>query len=787
MLHPHLIAQTRPAAKDENIILWKNYRVTLLTPMLLRVEENTAKKFCDEATQAVWFRDMPAVKHTAKDDGDCCTIKTDALTLCLKETLEDSRIRLADGREAAINNEGNLLGTWRTLDCCDGDFWFPYAGKREDGHKIELENGILSRSGVAVVDDSASLLLKADGTVAPREIQEKDIYVFAYGDDYRAAIQGLYKICGAPPLLPRYALGNWWSRYWAYTQEEYLALMDSFAERGLPFTVATVDMDWHPSENLPDGEDGWTGYTWNTELFPDYRRFLKELNERNLHITLNLHPALGVRWFEEQYPEMARRMGIDPATKQPVEFDITRDDFINAYFDLLHKPFEKDGVDFWWIDWQQGMKSAIEGLDPLWSLNHYHSLDIAKEKEPLILSRYAGIGSHRYPLGFSGDTHVTWETLQYLPGFTATASNAGYSWWSHDIGGHMFGYKDDELFLRFVQFGVFSPINRLHSSKVRTLSKDVADYSGGKGLIAKEFLKLRHAMIPFLYTASVETTEKGLALIEPMYYEYPAEENAYACGDQYLFGRQMIAAPITCRSDAEGNVTKRVWLPEGRWTDYFTGDVYGGGWHDMVRPLDSFPLLVKEGGFFVLDGAPEGNSTALPEVLDVHVMNGCGSYELIEDKDGHRAVTRFAARLDDNGVQTVTITADDPEGILPARGLTLRLRNVLDGKATVTMGGKEVPAYLRRESGYTLLRIAEWDGSELNISVCDRASADDRREAATTRIVTSLEAEYDMKEQLLKDLIACKDADALISRIEAAELPAGAKARLRELAQHYRF
>lgn len=271
MLHPHLIAQTRPAAKDENIILWKNYRVTLLTPMLLRVEENTAKQFCDEATQAVWFRDMPAVKHTAKDDGESCTIKTDALTLCLKETLEDSRIRLADGREAAINNEGNLLGTWRTLDCCDGDFWFPYAGKREDGHKIELENGILSRSGVAVVDDSASLLLKADGTVAPREVQEKDIYVFAYGDDYRAAIQGLYKICGAPPLLPRYALGNWWSRYWAYTQEEYLALMDSFAERGLPFTVATVDMDWHPSENLPDGEDGWTGYTWNTELFPDYR------------------------------------------------------------------------------------------------------------------------------------------------------------------------------------------------------------------------------------------------------------------------------------------------------------------------------------------------------------------------------------------------------------------------------------------------------------------------------------------------------------------------------------
>lgn len=90
--------------------------------------------------------------------------------------------------------------------------------------------------------------------------------------------------------------------------------------------------------------------------------------------------------------------------------------------------------------------------------------------------------------------------MQYLPGFTATASNADYTWWSHDIGGHMGGYKGSEPFVRFVQFGVFSPINRLHSSKIRMLSKDIAAYPCGPELIARDFL--RHTMIPFPYTAS---------------------------------------------------------------------------------------------------------------------------------------------------------------------------------------------------------------------------------------------------------------------------------------------
>ncbi len=782
MLSKHLIARTAPKARSENILRWKNRRVTLLTEALFRVEEDERQLFCDEATQAVWFRNMPPVPHTVEEAGERCVIRTSAVTLFLTERLSASYAVFPDGRRAMLDNADNLMGTYRTLDCCDGDLCYALADGPEKGKTIDLEPGVVSRSGAAVFDDSAALLLLADGTVGPRPQEEKDCYIFAYGDDYRAAVRALYMICGAPPVIPRYALGNWWSRYWVYTQQSYLALMDSFAERGLPFTVATVDMDWHPSEHLPDGEDGWTGYTWNKALFPDHRAFLKALRERNMHVTLNLHPALGVRWFEAQYEEMAERMGVDSATKAPITFDVTSDDFINAYLEVLHHPYEADGVDFWWIDWQQGVKSAVPGLDPLWSLNHYHMLDISRKEPGLILSRYAGIGSHRYPIGFSGDTYVTWKTLRYLPGFTAMASNAGYTWWSHDIGGHMGGYKDSELFVRFVQFGVFSPINRLHSSKIRTLSKDIAAHPGGPGLIAREFLRLRHAMIPLLYTAACQTTEQGLALIEPMYYEYPREQDAYVCPSQYLFARQLIAAPITDPGDADGLTAARVWLPEGVWTDFFTGDIYQGGrWQTMTRPLDAFPLLMKAGGFVVLDGDPSrSNDVSLPVRLDVHVTGGSGAYDLLEDDRGFRAITHFASRQLSETQQVLAVTRDDPHGILPDREMTLRFRSVMDGQVSVTVDGAPAEARVRQEDNYILVRLRPGNACEVTITAT--AEPRQRRDEAIIRLMTQAPGDYEAKEALLDRLLAAPTTEAYLDELSrAAMLHPGTLAQLREV------
>ncbi len=640
---------------------------------------------------------------------DGVDIKTKRVTLSVRKNFEESFV-LIDGEKRLLNNEGNLLGTISTLDRCNGDEYLE--SDNITFRKIQLGEGLLSTNGVAVLDYTKSSVLTKEGVIRKERNDSLDIYVFAYGHDYRAAIRAFYMICGETPRIPRYAFGNWWSRYYAYTEEEYINVMERMEERDIPLTVATVDMDWHWSKTLDKvkkitesgkntefhgGKSGWTGYSWNTDLFPDYKRFLKRLHDKGLRVTLNLHPATGVRYFEDMYEEMATAMGMDPKTEECVRLDFLSDRFINAYFKILHKPYEHDGVDFWWIDWQQGPRAKAKGIDIMWVLNHYHTLDNAKEHTPLILSRYSGIGAHRYPLGFSGDTMVTWKTLAYLPYFTANASNIGFTWWSHDIGGHFDGEKDDELYVRSVQFGVFSPINRLHCTNMLFMTKEPSYYMNGTGYIAEEFLRLRHKMIPFIDSASVDTTENGLALIEPMYYEYPEISEAYEFVSQYMFGGQLLVAPVITPGDERKMAKTTVWLPKGTWTDIFTGNTYQGGRTvDMVRHMDSIPVLAKEGGFFVLDGRKHTNDISFPDILDVLTFNGNGEYTLHEYGEQGRMNTHFVSEQKD-GKQKLTVTVSG-DSCINERKMRLEFRNIQKGTVSVFANGIPQDVIVKNDS-----------------------------------------------------------------------------------------
>ena len=289
------------------------------------------------------------------------------------------------------------------------------------------------------------------------------MYFFGYGYAYRECLQDYFRLSGNTPLLPRFAFGNWWSRFFAYSDVSYLALMKRFQEENIPLSVAVLDMNWHITDVAPGEGKGWTGFSWNTDLFPKPDAFIKNLHELGLKVTLNLHPAEGIQPHEKAYAEAAAVLKRDPETHFPIAFDFCNPEFIETYFDTLIQPLEKDGVDFWWIDWQQGETSRIPGADPLWLLNHFHFQHSGNEKRrPMIFSRYAGPGSHRYPVGFSGDTVISWASLNFQPYLTATAANIGFGWWSHDIGGHCGGRKDEELMTRWVQFGVFFSFISLH-------------------------------------------------------------------------------------------------------------------------------------------------------------------------------------------------------------------------------------------------------------------------------------------------------------------------------------
>ena len=708
---------------EDYIIIKNNVRLSVLSDRLLRVEVDNDGLFTDEPTQTVINRNFSRPKIRVVEDGDTVIIMT-TKTIYKYDTAAKKMIgiSLKGGKNLTEYNKGNLKGTYRTLDGTSG--------------AINLGNGIMSTEGVAVIDDSASLILNADGTIGERRKTEKDEYYFCYNHDYRAALRDFFKLCGEVPLVPRFCLGNWWSRYKAYTQQEYIDLMQKFLDKEIPLTVATIDMDWHwvdvknkfgkcgsKKSLLPNKEDnlfqgdGWTGYSWNTDLFPDYKEFLRWLHEKNLKVTMNLHPASGVRFFEDMYKEAAEFMGIDPATKRKVPFDITDPRYIDAYFNILHKPYEKDGVDFWWIDWQQGKNSKVKNLDPLWALNHYHTLvdRDADNKRPLILSRYAEVGSHRYPLGFSGDTKICWEALEFQPYFTNTATNIGYTWWSHDIGGHMMGSKDDELYTRWIQYGLYSPIMRLHSTSNEFMGKEPWKHEYTAERIAVDTLRERHALIPYLYAMNYRTHKDSLALCEPMYYAYPEHAEAYKVKNQYFFGSEMIVAPITSKLNPKTNLASvEVWLPEGRWTDIYTGAIYTGNkLIKMFRGIESIPVLAKEGAIIPMSADDRSNNSSNPEDMKIRIFRGNNTFNLYEDdgetnayKDGNSAITKYTvAEADGNLTFTVSPAEGNCSTLPKRRSYTLVFEDVSDGEITLTVNGKEASCTSEKKFGKLYIRI----------------------------------------------------------------------------------
>ncbi|HWS59178.1 MAG TPA: TIM-barrel domain-containing protein, partial [Actinotalea sp.] len=628
-----------PVADPRAVVQGAGYRITVLTSRMVRLERSEDGSFVDEPTQVVVNRRFPVPEFRVATEPGALDLWTEHLHVhydtgpfspaglsvtLLRSARSAHQTTWRFGDPQTVDPAGNLGGTTRTLDEVDG--------------AAPLDPGLLSTPGYAVVDDSASLLLTADGWVAPRTGQGHDLYVLGYGTEHHAALRDWFALTGPSPLLPRWTLGNWWSRYHRYSGEEYLGLMDRFAAAGMPFSVAVIDMDWHLVDIDPALGTGWTGYTWNRELFADPPAFLAALHERGLHTTLNVHPADGVRRHEEAYPAVARELGLDPGEGLAVAFDIGSRRFVEAYLRHLHHPLEDAGVDFWWLDWQSGTASRWPGLDPLWMLNHVHYLDSGRGgRRPLTFFRYAGLGSHRYPIGFSGDTVISWASLAFQPGFTATAANVGYFWWSHDVGGHFFGVKDVELATRWVQLGALSPVNRLHSSNNPFTSKEPWRFGRQAEAIMRRYLRLRHQLVPYLYSAMWTAHTDGVGPVRPMYHDHPLEPAAYTVAHQYLLGPDLVVVPVTSPADRQTHLAQtEAWLPEGVWVDLLTGRRYRGGRSlRLHRTLADVPVLARAGTVLPLAADPMADPGADPVALVLRVVPGAdGGCVLLEDGGG---------------------------------------------------------------------------------------------------------------------------------------------------------
>jgi alpha-glucosidase (family GH31 glycosyl hydrolase) len=452
---------------------------------------------------------------------------------------------------------------------------------------------------------------------------------------------------------------------------------------------------------------------------------------------------------------MATALGRDAQAGEPIAFDVTDREFLAAYLEVLHRDLERQGVDFWWLDWQSGPHSRVIGIDPLWMLNHFHFLDNARQgHRPLTFSRYAGPGSHRYPVGFSGDTVISWASLAFQPYFTATASNIGYGWWSHDIGGHMFGGKDDELATRWLQLGVFSPILRLHSGSNPFTAKEPWTFEPAAQAVMTEHLRLRHRLLPYLHTMNHRASAQGRPLVEPLYHAWPSAAEAYDQPNQFLFGSELVVAPLTSPADARTRLASvRAWLPAGTWVDVFTGLVYDGGRELLLhRDLSSIPVLAPAGAIVPLDGARvPGNDPVNPSAIEVLVVVGAdGAFTLVED-DGTSA-----------GIASTPLTFSQSSGTFTA------------GPAAGALDS--LPA--ARSWSVTFL---SYDGSPAVSGYASRLERDDRRVSVTVDDVpagATLTVELGPDPQLSANDVGAR----LFALLDRAQISYDLKTRIHQIA-----
>lgn len=663
-----------PLTNKNNVVFYKSLRITIFNECAIRIEKDSSKKWCDEKTQFAINRNFEDFSLATKEKENHIVLFFKGFEVHIYEEIEKSFI-LKDEKKIKLLGNKSIGGTYITVDGMDGE-------KLMYGKRPEFVEGILTYEGVFTVFDQNSYLLDKDDNIIPkRNEDELDAYVFFSFFDKQKTITTYYEISGFPPVLPKYVFGNWWSRYYPYTQAQYDYLMKRFKKEEIPFTVSIIDMDWHYSwsngRNLyedsglkeedffkvdesgnkvyipqayqkSEREDknwryGRTGYTVNKKLFYDFPKLLKDVHDLGLKVGLNLHPADGLAFFEDNYSELALANGIDPKSKESVPFDFTNQKFISSYFDIVLKPFTKEGVDFWWIDWQQGEDSKLPGLTPLWLCNHYFYKEAKKySSEPIILSRFASCGGHRYPLGFSGDAFQTFDSLKYLVKMTVGASDCAFTYWSHDIGGHQEGYKDGDLYLKFVEFGVFSPINRLHCSCNDIINKDPDLFINGYSDLIKDTLRLRHKMIPYLYSFSFVTHNEGRPLIRPLYYDDYSKKAYKYKDEEYIFADNLLVAPFTKKESGHGISKKNVYFSSCDYYDIKFGYHYKANKEiNIYRERGELPVFLKEGGYFVLSEENHTNSIENPLVLQVITTKESGSYTLYEKENSNLIKTIF--------------------------------------------------------------------------------------------------------------------------------------------------
>jgi len=673
-----------------------NYRITVLSERLIRFEYSLDGNFHDGATELVHNRKFNVPKIKMEQDDKFLVITTKYFMLQYAKEKPFKGPSFAPDSNLKVK----LVGTDKIwyYDHPEARNFKGSAFSIEDfGSETSLSKGLYSTDGFAMLDDSRSMIIDEEGYLVSNDNKRQDFYLFVYKRDFGLCLKDYFTLTGYPPLIPRYALGIWWNRDQIYSFEDTKKLIKAFNKYDIPISVLLLSEFWHNKDknnfNLYK-----TGYTFNRNLFPNPKEFTNYMHDNNVRIGVNLDGSEGVSEIDDGYLKMCEELNFP--TDKNIPFKVLNKEFIVSYLNNLINPLYSIGVDFFWLDTKDEIITRV--------LNYYHYNDFKqfKDKRGMLLSRNGGRAAHLYPVHYSGETKVGWDTLKYLPYFNSTSSNIGLSWWSHDVGGYKGGIEDSELYLRYVELSTFSPIFRFSAKRGSYYKREPWRWDMKTYTIVKDYCKLRHRLIPYIYTESYKYHKTCLPLIQPLYYYYPELFDEPVYRNEYYFGSELLVAPITKAKDTiMDRSVEKIFLPKGIWYDFKTGKKFVGNKRYISFFKDEdYPVFAKAGSIIPMAVLNDNiNNTGVPKVMELNIFPGSSSvYRLYEDdglsslyEDGYYITTAIDFNYASDSYSLAVHPVEGKTGIIPdTRDYLIKFRNTrMPEKVMVTINDKLVENY----------------------------------------------------------------------------------------------
>ena len=663
----------RALTNESNIVKGNKYRISVLTERLVRIEYNEKGIFEDKPTQFALNRDFQKTDYSIKQDDKFIEITTKYFKL---EYLKESNFTSIKNLKIYLESTDKI---WYYKHPEIRNYNSTYTSLDDYNKSSNLNKGLYSEDGFVTIDDSNSLIIN-NGILEENKNQKFDMYIFLYRKDFNFCLKDYFYLTGNPPLLPRYALGNWWSKNYNYSTNSLNKLFDRFKKEEIPISVLLLDKDWH-IRNYENKKNLITGYTFNKQLIPNPLEFIKSFNKRGIRVGLYNNPIEGIHSHEEAYNKINQYFKVE--NNENIKFMPYNALFLDVYFKLLLHPLESIGVSFFWNDFYLKNQEKINFI-----ISHYLYVDSGRleNKRNMLISRNTIIAPHRYGIIYSGKTKVSWNTLKILPFLNSNSSNLGISWNSHDIGGYHTGMEDGELYLRYVQFGCFSPIFRIHVEKGRYYKREPWRWDLKTFEITKNYMQLRHRLVPYIYNEGYKYYKEGRPLIQPLYYKNPELYDDVLYKNEYYFGSEFLVSPLTDKKDiVMDRVIHKFFLPKGLWYDFKSGKKFPGDRSYVSFFKDEeYPVFVRSGGIVTLSN-DINNSLSLPKNLEIQIFPGkSNTYNLYEDdgfsnlyKEGYYLLTSIDYNYQENNYTIIIRSLEGKKGIVPEkRNYKIRFRNI---------------------------------------------------------------------------------------------------------------